>query len=67
MYWNLICFFTAFFLRLAESYSQLVKYYLDNGIDVDKRLNWQVKEILWKGKPLCHGVCTARVIARSIE
>ena len=36
--------------RLAESYSQLVKYYLDNTTDVDKRLNWQVKKIVWKGK-----------------
>ena len=36
--------------RLAESYSQLVEYYLDNTTDVDKRLNWQVKKIVWKGK-----------------
>ena len=35
------------FLRLAESYSQLVKHYLDNSVEVDKRLNWQVKEIVW--------------------
>ena len=40
----------AWFFRLAESYSQLVKYYLDNTTDVDKRLNWQVKKIVWKGK-----------------
>lgn len=50
------------FFRLAESYSQLVKYYLDNSVEVDKRLNWQVKEIVWKGKPLSAVVCTARVV-----
>ena len=38
-----------FSFRLAESYSQLVKYYLANSMDVDKRLNWQVKEVVWKG------------------
>ena len=38
-----------FSFRLAESYSQLVKYYLVNSMDVDKRLNWQVKEVVWKG------------------
>jgi len=34
--------------RLAESYSQLVKYYLDHSTEVDKRLNWQVKNVFWK-------------------
>ena len=29
-----------------------MKYYLDNSVDVDKRLNWQVTEIVWKGKHL---------------
>ena len=38
-----------FSFRLAESYSQLVRYYLDNMMDVDKRLNWQVKEVVWRG------------------
>lgn len=55
------------FFRLAESYSQLGKYYLDDIIDVDKRLNWQVKEIFWKGEPLPPGVCTARIVVRSFE
>ena len=42
-----------------------MKYYLDNSVEVDKRLNWQVKEIVWKGKPLPPGVCTDRAVERS--
>lgn len=44
-----------------------MKYFLDNSVDVDKRLNWQVKEILWKGKPLPQGVSTDLVVVRSFE
>lgn len=43
-----------------------MKYYLDKIVEVDKRLNWQVREILWKGKPFLHGVCAARVVVRSL-
>ena len=65
-FWLITFVASLLFFRLAESYSQLVKYYLDNSVEVDKRLNWQVKEIVWKGKPLLlEGVCTARVVARS--
>ena len=59
------CNASLLFFRLAESYSQLVKFYLDSSVEVDKRLYWQVKEIVWKGMPLPPGVCTACVVVRS--
>lgn len=39
----------SFSFRLAESYSLLVEHLLNKCAKVDKRLNWQVKEIDWTG------------------
>ncbi|KAJ7383975.1 hypothetical protein OS493_024665 [Desmophyllum pertusum] len=51
--------------RLAESYSQLVKYYLDNSVHVDKRLNWQVKEVVWKGDDWSSSNPRGRILLRN--
>ncbi|XP_078349624.1 putative flavin-containing monoamine oxidase A [Oculina patagonica] len=51
--------------RLAESYSQLVKYYLDNSIDVDKRLNWQVKDVVWKGEDRSRSSPGGRILLKN--
>ena len=47
-----LTFFSVILLlcRLAASYSQLVEYYLSKCEDVDKRLEWQVKDVVWKGE-----------------
>ena len=62
---SIYCTFSSLLsFRLAESYSQLVKYYLETSMDVDKRLNWQVKEVAWKGKTLLQGN-SVRLVVRS--